>query len=50
MSECAFTIMFPHPSNQVEYHPLLVQTDLLEWCKANDVHLQTYRSLGKGQV
>ncbi|XP_038045188.1 glyoxal reductase-like isoform X2 [Patiria miniata] len=35
---------------QVEYHPLLVQRDLLQWCKANNVLLQTYRSLGKGKL
>ncbi|XP_033647060.1 glyoxal reductase-like [Asterias rubens] len=30
---------------QVEFHPFLVQTELQEWCKANDVHLQAYTSL-----
>lgn len=35
---------------QVEYHPYLVQTDLLEWCHTHNTHLQAYSSLGRGQM
>ncbi|XP_070565222.1 glyoxal reductase-like [Ptychodera flava] len=30
---------------QVEYHPLLVQKDLVAWCQKQQVHLQAYRSI-----
>ncbi|XP_022085460.1 uncharacterized protein LOC110976478 isoform X2 [Acanthaster planci] len=30
--------------------PAVLQTDLLQWCQANNVHLQTYRSLGKSKL
>ncbi|XP_072102205.1 glyoxal reductase isoform X1 [Mobula birostris] len=33
---------------QVEYHPRLVQEELLAFCTANGIHLQAYSSLGTG--
>ncbi|XP_077863655.1 putative oxidoreductase YtbE isoform X2 [Saccoglossus kowalevskii] len=35
---------------QVEYHPHLVQEDLLKWCTDHNVHLQAYRSLGISEL
>ncbi|XP_043931734.1 glyoxal reductase-like [Protopterus annectens] len=35
---------------QVEYHPLLVQTDLLNFCSSAGIHLQAYSSLGVGKL
>ncbi|XP_039616688.1 glyoxal reductase-like isoform X1 [Polypterus senegalus] len=35
---------------QVEYHPKLVQTDLLKFCQHNNIHLQAYSSLGVGNL
>ncbi|XP_077996612.1 glyoxal reductase-like [Glandiceps talaboti] len=35
---------------QVEFHPHLVQRDLLEWCQSHQVHLQAYRSIGIEQL
>eukprot|EP00929_Paragymnodinium_shiwhaense_P108917 TRINITY_DN75273_c0_g1_i1.p1 TRINITY_DN75273_c0_g1~~TRINITY_DN75273_c0_g1_i1.p1 ORF type:complete len:350 (-),score=78.39 TRINITY_DN75273_c0_g1_i1:154-1203(-) len=32
--------------NQVEFHPLLVQTELIEFCKKEGIVLQAYASLG----
>ncbi|XP_072029323.1 glyoxal reductase-like [Amphiura filiformis] len=32
---------------QVEYHPYLVQKDLLSWCNLHNTHLQAYSSLGR---
>eukprot|EP00026_Physarum_polycephalum_P008581 Phypoly_transcript_08669.p1 GENE.Phypoly_transcript_08669~~Phypoly_transcript_08669.p1 ORF type:complete len:279 (-),score=49.32 Phypoly_transcript_08669:198-1034(-) len=37
-------------ANQVEFHPKLFQKDLLNFCKKNDVVLQAYSPLGKGQL
>lgn len=34
--------------NQVEFHPWLVQSDLLEFCKKEGIVLQAYASLGSG--
>lgn len=31
---------------QVEYHPQLIQKNLLEFCRFNKIHLQAYSSLG----
>ncbi|KAK7109930.1 hypothetical protein V1264_013886 [Littorina saxatilis] len=31
---------------QIEFHPHLVQRDLLQWCQQHDVHFQAYSSLG----
>uniref|UniRef100_UPI00398EA5CD glyoxal reductase n=1 Tax=Pristiophorus japonicus TaxID=55135 RepID=UPI00398EA5CD len=33
---------------QVEYHPFLVQSQLLAFCRASGIHLQAYSSLGTG--
>ncbi|XP_013910853.1 PREDICTED: glyoxal reductase-like [Thamnophis sirtalis] len=35
---------------QVEFHPELGQTELLEFCTRNDIHLQAYSSLGTGPL
>lgn len=35
--------------NQVEFHPLCFQKDLLEFCAANQVVLQAYSSLGSAE-
>lgn len=31
---------------QIEYHPHLVQTDLITYCKKKGIHFQAYSSLG----
>ena len=31
---------------QIEYHPHLVQTDLITYCKEKGIHFQAYSSLG----
>eukprot|EP00931_Biecheleriopsis_adriatica_P076845 TRINITY_DN50510_c0_g1_i1.p1 TRINITY_DN50510_c0_g1~~TRINITY_DN50510_c0_g1_i1.p1 ORF type:complete len:405 (-),score=58.31 TRINITY_DN50510_c0_g1_i1:75-1289(-) len=36
--------------NQVEFHPWLVQSKLLEFCKKEGIVLQAYASLGSGDV
>lgn len=36
--------------NQVEFHPLLFQKDLMEFCNKNGVVLQAYSPLGKGKL
>lgn len=36
--------------NQVEFHPRLVQSELLAFCKKHDIALQAYASLGSGDV
>jgi len=36
--------------NQVEFHPWLVQSELLEFCKKEGIILQAYASLGSGDV
>merc|ERR1711920_398458 len=36
--------------NQVEFHPRLVQSELLEFCKKEGIVLQAYASLGSGDV
>ncbi|RCN42623.1 putative glyoxal reductase [Ancylostoma caninum] len=36
-----------HPAvNQVEFHPHFHQLDLLDFCKAHDIHFQAYSSFG----
>lgn len=35
---------------QVEFHPLLYQRELLDYCERNHIWLQAYTSLGKGKV
>lgn len=35
--------------NQVEFHPLCYQRQLLEFCKSNSIYLQAYSSLGSSQ-
>eukprot|EP00061_Rhincodon_typus_P003630 g20555.t1 len=35
---------------QVEYHPRLVQSDLLAFCAERGLHLQAYSSLGSGRL
>lgn len=34
--------------NQIELHPFLQQTDMLSYCKENNVHLTAYSPLGSG--
>lgn len=36
--------------NQVEFHPYLNQKELLDYCNRNQIHLSSYRSLGKGVI
>jgi len=36
--------------NQVEYHPMLVQSELASFCKAQGIALQAYASLGSGDA
>lgn len=36
--------------NQVEFHPRLVQTELLEFCKKEGIAVQAYASLGSGDA
>lgn len=36
--------------NQVEFHPYLYQKKLLNYCLKHNVHLMSYRSLGKGAL
>merc|ERR1711862_165831 len=36
--------------NQVEFHPRLVQTELLEFCKKEGIVVQAYASLGSGDA
>lgn len=36
--------------NQVEFHPRLVQTEMLEFCQKNGIVLQAYASLGSGDA
>jgi diketogulonate reductase-like aldo/keto reductase len=36
--------------NQVEFHPYLNQEDLLNYCKENDIILEAWRPIMKGQV
>jgi diketogulonate reductase-like aldo/keto reductase len=36
--------------NQVEFHPRLVQSELLAFCKKNGIALQAYASLGSGDA
>lgn len=35
---------------QVEFHPMLYQKDLLEYCKSKGIQLQAYTSLGQGKL
>ncbi|XP_044304717.1 glyoxal reductase-like [Varanus komodoensis] len=35
---------------QVEFHPELVQSELLSFCRQEGIHLQAYSSLGAGQL
>lgn len=40
-----------HPeANQVEFHPLLNQRELLSFCRENRIELIAYRPLGKGEL
>ncbi|XP_066912268.1 glyoxal reductase-like isoform X2 [Clytia hemisphaerica] len=36
--------------NQVEFHPVLYQKELLNFCQQNNIFLQAYSSLGTGQL
>jgi diketogulonate reductase-like aldo/keto reductase len=36
--------------NQVEFHPLLFQEELLNFCKENDIVITAYASLGEGHL
>ncbi|CAB3996830.1 prostaglandin F synthase-like [Paramuricea clavata] len=36
--------------NQVEFHPYLYQKSLMEYCRANNIILQAYSSLGIGKL
>lgn len=35
---------------QVEFHPHLIQEDLLKFCRQHDIFFQAYSSLGTGEV
>ncbi len=37
-------------ANQVEFHPLLNQKDLLDYCLGHGIQLISFRSLGKGKL
>ena len=37
-------------ANQVEFHPYLNQRELLEYCRANQIKLISFRSFGKGKL
>jgi diketogulonate reductase-like aldo/keto reductase len=36
--------------NQVEFHPLLFQRPLLEYCRSHGIHLEAYSPLGHGRL
>ena len=38
----------PPSVNQVEFHPFLVQDDLLEFCRGSGIHLEAYSPLTRG--
>ncbi|TVQ19671.1 MAG: aldo/keto reductase [Spirochaetaceae bacterium] len=40
----------PIVTNQVEFHPLLFQTELLDACAARDIRITAYSPLGRGEV
>jgi len=40
----------PIYANQIEVHPLLPQTDLVEVCRQNDVNVVAYSPLARGEV
>ena len=44
---CALRICF---LEQVEFHPHLIQEDLLKFCREHDIFCQAYSSLGTGEV
>lgn len=37
-------------ANQVEFHPYLVQNDLLDYCRTHQIELISFRSFGKGKL
>lgn len=39
--------LMPH-ANQIELHPTYQQAKVVEWCRANDVHVEAYSPLGQG--
>jgi alcohol dehydrogenase (NADP+) len=44
---CAVATIAPE-LNQIELHPHLQQTAMLDFCKANNIHLTAYSPLGSG--
>ncbi|XP_072182223.1 glyoxal reductase-like [Diadema setosum] len=36
--------------NQSEYHPYLLNEDVVSWCQKNGIQFQAYTSLGKGEL
>lgn len=36
--------------NQIEYHPGLIHTEVLAFCRANNIQVEAYSPLGTGQV
>jgi diketogulonate reductase-like aldo/keto reductase len=42
LSHSKTSLIFP----QVEIHPHYPQSDLVEFCRKNDIHIQAYSSLG----
>lgn len=50
LTELLGSCCIPPAVLQVEFHPRLPQSDLLNWCKKHEIHLQAYSSLGCGDL
>jgi diketogulonate reductase-like aldo/keto reductase len=35
--------------NQIEYHPLLMQSDVVDYCRDRGIRIQSYSTLGEGR-
>jgi len=46
LNDCLNYAEIPPSVNQVERHPFLPQTDLVDFCRLNNVHLTAYGALG----
>lgn len=42
--------MFKPQLNQIELHPLCLQTDIVSYCRAHDIVVQQYSPLGNGNA